>query len=218
MYNADDISFMEKEMSALQESFTEIESLWGQVIELERCVSDSTLYVRQWLSDLAAHCPTVDSTTLTALMERINEAVRVPVTLEERVATAPGPKQPIGCSQRSTFAPSRQTSSVSAEKGRSLPTRALSKKWTHTEWERRQVHRLLVRLENTRFRTDIHMEAVLTLLWRNQPDGLYVHELMRETGMSRMQLNTYLHALVKCGLAEKYPRKGLVYALRVEQP
>lgn len=215
----EDLSFIESGMRSLQESFVEIESLWGQVTELERCVCDSTIYVRQWLSDLATRCPVVDSATLSALMERLNEATRVPLAPAERAPGVSVSKKLPSNHQRRGFGPTQKAASVSVstEKQADFSAKTLHKQQNQVDCERRQVRRLLARLENTRFRTDVQMEAVLMLLWRNQPDGLYVHDLMRETGMSRMRLNTYLHALVKNGMAEKYARKGLVYALRAEQ-
>jgi len=211
----EELSFLESGTRVLQEQFIEIESLWSQVGALERCVCDSTLYVRKWLRELAAHCPVADEATLTALFERVNEAARVSSGgLGTASAVAVGttvPKDP-----RDSGLLAARSGPAAKESLREAGQRAASsalKVCSKAERDRKEVRKLLSKLENQRLRTDPQLEAVLMLLWRNRPAGLYVHDLMQETRLSRMRLNTFLHALVKSGLVQKQARKGLIYSL-----
>lgn len=202
-----ELGFLSRNMTTLNECFVATERLGPRVVHLNESLDSLAWNLGLFLGGVQRHASTLQ--------------VDVP-----RAATSPPPSPPTTPSsrharQRVRAAAYARNSGSDGRRGRRGSTAASgasratgwSRPPTRAELERMAARRLVATQVPERFRRDSKMETVVWTLLRQGAGGMYLHDIVKESGLTKLQCNMYLNALLKADVATRQSKRGLLYTL-----
>ncbi|KAK4537797.1 hypothetical protein CDCA_CDCA14G3822 [Cyanidium caldarium] len=208
----DDLAFLERNLALLNTRLGEAQDLAPRLRRLQQHVDAVTHHTEEWLTQIRAAATLFDF----CLSDEALLAARSRVAQAEKSAANP-PAAP-GASDSGSTTTANTLAVVAKDAQHSQPTRRVQSVYrrpvTRMDMELYHVRRLMGGLSNERFRSDSRMESVLLALLRSGHHGAYLHDIVRTSGLSRMQCNMYLNALLKADLVSKRSKQGLLYTLK----